>query len=309
MVGFGDFQPLCSGTPSYTWCNLFYRQLLDRASDVLQGVSANPVSAPVGVNPECGIPRVGQEGSISNVANIVVCAVSILVVALLIFLCHRRKAAVGRWELRAFLILYLLTLPLQLLTTGSLLEQGSTALVVLTAIHAAVVVALFWVLIANAIVATQWIEDGTVTSIVPLSIISVIFFGGTLYIALDVALGITQAVGGLSNPPERIKSIPLFVLTSIWPPVSVIIYLVIMSYIVLQVLNEIRPLWYYILSAALFVLAQLAWFLLGKVICKGSNQKIDGSFVATILETMAVWVLYLAWRSITEETWDEDFHY
>lgn len=309
MVGFGDFQPLCSGTPSYTWCNLFYRQLLDRASQVLTGVSADPVSAPVGVNPQCGIPRVGQEGSISNVANIVACGVSILVVSVLIFLCHRRKAAVGRWELRAFLILYLFTLPLQLLTTGSLLEQGSTALVALTAIHAGVVVALFWVLIANAIVATQWIEDGTMTSIIPLSIISLIFFGGTLYIALDVALGITEAVGGLSNPPERIKSIPLFVLTSIWPPVSVIIYLVIMSYIVLQVLNEMRPLWYYLLSAALFVLAQLAWFLLNKVICKGSNQKIDGSFVATILETLAVWVLFLAWRSITEETWDEDFQY
>lgn len=76
------------------------------------------------------------------------------------------NVSIGRWELRAFLILYLLTLPLQLITTGSLLEQGSTALVVLTAIHAGVVVALFWVLIANAIVATQWIEDGTMTSIV-----------------------------------------------------------------------------------------------------------------------------------------------
>jgi len=309
MVGFGDFQPLCSGTPSYTWCNLFYRQLLDKASQTLQGVSADPASAPVGVNPQCGIPRIGHEGSISNVANIAACGASILVTLVLIFICHRRKAAVGRWELRAFLILYLLTLPLQIVTNGSLLEQGSTALVALTAIHAGVVVALFWVLIANAIVATQWVEDGTMTSIIPLSIIALLLFGGTLYIALDVALGFTQAVGGLSNPPERIKSIPLFVLTSIWPPVSVIIYLVIMSYIVLRILNELRPIWFYLLSAALFVLSQLAWFLLSKVICKGANQKIDGSFVATILETAAVTVLFLAWKSITEETWDEDFHY
>lgn len=309
MVGFGDFQPLCSGTPSYTWCNLFYRQLLDRASQVFNDISADPTSAPVGVNPQCGIPRVGQDGSISNVANIAACGASILVILVLILICHRRKAAVGRWEIRAFLFLYLLTLPLQIITNGSLLEQGSTALVVLTAIHAGVVVALFWVLIANAIVATQLIEDGTMASIVPLIIVSLIFFGGTLYIALDVALGITDAVGGLSSPPERIKSIPLFVLTSIWPPVSVIIYLVTMSYIVLRVLNETRPMWYYLLSAALFVLSQLAWFLLSKVICKGSNQKIDGSFVATILETAAVSVLFRAWKSITEETWDEDFHY
>lgn len=41
-----------------------------------------------------------------------------------------------------------------------------------------------------------------------------------------------------------------------------------MSYIVLHILNETRPMWYYLLSAALFVLAQLAWFLLSRVICR-----------------------------------------
>jgi hypothetical protein len=41
-----------------------------------------------------------------------------------------------------------------------------------------------------------------------------------------------------------------------------------MTYIVLAVLNEVRPMWFYILSAALFVLSQLDYFLLSKVICK-----------------------------------------
>lgn len=44
-------------------------------------------------------------------------------------------------------------------------------------------------------------------------------------------------------------------------------------------------------------IAHLASF---QVICKGTDAKIDGSFVATILETASVVVLYLAWRSITE---------
>lgn len=65
-----------------------------------------------------------------------------------------------------FLVLYLISLPLQLLTTGSLLQQGSTPLVVLTAIHVGVVVALFWALLANAIVATQVVEDGSFASLV-----------------------------------------------------------------------------------------------------------------------------------------------
>jgi Chitin synthase export chaperone len=72
----------------------------------------------------------------------------------------------GRVELRTFLSIYLLTLPLQLITTGSLLTQGSTSLVVLTALHAGAVAALFWSLLANAIVATQVVEDGTLSSLI-----------------------------------------------------------------------------------------------------------------------------------------------
>lgn len=309
MAHFGEFRALCSETPSYPWCNLFYRQLLRESPSSLTGLSADQASAPVGIDPQCAIPRVGHEGSISNIANIVACALSMLVVGLLIFLCNRRKAAVGRIELRTLLCVYFLTLPLQLLTTGSLLEQGSTALVVLTAIHAALVVALFWALLSNALVATQIVEDGTMASVAPLTILSLIFFGGTLYICLDVALGITNIIGGLSNPPERIRSIPLFVLTSIWPAASAVIYLALMSYIVLHILNETRPMWFYLLSATLFVLSQLAWFLLSRVICRGSNQKVDGSFIATVLETAAVFVLYLGWRSITEESWDDEYPY
>ena len=37
-----------------------------------------------------------------------------------------------------------------------------------------------------------------------------------------------------------------------------------------------------------------------QVICNGTHAKIDGSFVATILETATVAVLYFAWCSITE---------
>lgn len=308
MIHFGDFQSLCADTPSYPWCNLFYRQLLRGSPSTLTGISSDPASAPVGINPQCGIQRLGHNGSISNVANIAVCGASIFFTAFLIYICNRRKAAVGRVELRTFLGLYLLTLPLQLLTTGSLLEQGSTALVVLTAIHAGVVAGLFWALLANAIVATQVVEDGTLSSLIPYYIFTVIFFAVTTYISLDVALGITTAIGGLSSPPESLHSIPLFVLTSIWPGACAVIYLILMAYIVLHVLNETRPMVYYILSAALFVLSQLAWFLLNKVICKGSSAKVDGSFIATLLETAAVGVLYLAWRSITEESWDDDYY-
>jgi Chitin synthase export chaperone len=91
-----------------------------------------------------------------------------------------------------------------------------------------------------------------------------------------------------------------------------------MTYVVLIRLEERKPMWYYTLAAALFIISQLAWFLLGRVICnvrfclsiswvmfiffgsQGSKQKVDGSFIATILETASVVAIYLGWQSITE---------
>ncbi|KII91413.1 hypothetical protein PLICRDRAFT_105350 [Plicaturopsis crispa FD-325 SS-3] len=308
MTRFGDFDFLCTNVPSYPWCNLFYRQLENKSSGTLTGLSATAASAPVGVNPSCGILKAGQSGSLGNIANIIVCALSMVFVTGLIVLATRRKAAVGRIELRTFLILYLITLPLQLLTTGAVLEQGSTALVVLTAIHAGVLAGTMWALVANGLVATQIVEDGTLSSMIPYYFVTLVFFAATTYISLDVGLSITH-VFGPSSPPQALGSIPLFVLTSIWPGAAALIYLGIMTYIVLAVLNEVRPMWYYILSAILFILSQLAYFLLSKVICKGSNSKVDGSFIATLLESAAVGTLYLAWRSITEESWDDDMYY
>jgi hypothetical protein len=308
MTRFGDFAILCRQTPSYPWCNLFYRQLLDKAPTLLTGVSEDPKSAPVGVNPECGIPNAGSDGSLANIANILACAFCMVFVGLLIVWASRRKAAVGRIEIRVFFILYFLTLPLQLITTGSFIEQGSTSLVIISAIHAGVVVALFWALLANALVATQVVEDGTLSSLVPFYFLSLSFFAATTYISLDVGLGFTKTLG-ISTPPQSLHSIPLFVLTSIWPPLAAILYFAIMAYIVLAILNEIRPMWYYTLSAALFILSQLDYFLLNEIICRGSSQKIDGSFVATLLETGAVGVLFLAWKNITEEYWNDDPYY
>ena len=75
-----------------------------------------------------------------------------------------------------------------------------------------------------------------------------------------------------------------------------------MTYVVLGILRERRPMGFYFAAAIAFVLSQLAWFLLGKVICKNTDSKIDGSFVATVLETVAVWLLFFGWKSITEGT-------
>ncbi|KAG9311936.1 chitin synthase III catalytic subunit [Chiua virens] len=304
---FGDYATLCSQVPSYTWCNLFYRQVLQNDPSLLTGLSANPATAPVGVNPECGIPLVNTGGSLGNIANTIACGLSFFVVVALIVFCNRRKAAVGRSEIRIFFGFYLLTLIFQILTNGSVIQQGTKGLVIVTAIHAALVATLFWTLLANGIVATQIVEDGALSSLIPFAIISIFFFVATTYIALDVALLFNDTFGP-SNPQEALNSIPLFVLTSIWPGAAALIYFGMMLYVVIGVLSEIKAVWYYVISVVLFVLSQLDYFLLSKVICRGASMKVDGSFIATLLETAAVVFLYFGWRGITEADWDDDYY-
>ena len=143
----------------------------------------------------------------------------------------------------------------------------------------------------------------------------------TTYISLDVALTISSTFEP-GNPKNSLHSVTLFVLTSVWPgayvfflpcpsmrhcryltstsPSAALLYYILMTWVVVVVLREMRPLVYYALAGFLFILAQLAYFLLSRPICTGTNAKIDGSFLATVLETASVFVLYLAWRSITE---------
>ncbi|KAG6824434.1 hypothetical protein H0H87_011718, partial [Tephrocybe sp. NHM501043] len=172
MTRFGDFAPLCTSTPSYPWCNLFYRQLQRTSVTTFLNASADPKTAGVGINPTCFIPPTfttdpdAATPHLGNIANILACGLSFIFTLLLIWLAHRRKAAVGRIEIRTLLGIYAVTLPLNAITTGAFLQQGSTALVVLTALHAGFVAAFFWALLANALVATQVVEDGTWSSLV-----------------------------------------------------------------------------------------------------------------------------------------------
>jgi len=38
-----------------------------------------------------------------------------------------------------------------------------------------------------------------------------------IYISLDIALGITTVIGGVSDPASDLRSIALFVIMNIWP--------------------------------------------------------------------------------------------
>ncbi|KAH7092854.1 chitin synthase III catalytic subunit [Auriculariales sp. MPI-PUGE-AT-0066] len=313
MTRFGSFDWPCTNVPSYPWCNLFYHQFVHHGeqSVLTSSLSSNAQTAAVGINPICGIPRLNKaaaDGSdLGNIANTIIAGISVFLVIGMLTRVGRRKAAVARVEFRVFLAAYAVSLVLQILTLGSYFSQGSTVLAALTAIHAGVVAAMFWFLLANAIVSTQIVEDGTPASVIPLAIFGTAFFVGTLYVSLDTAFNWTSAF--VANPPQDMNNIALFILTSVWPGVAAIAYFVVMLYVVFVMLQEIKPMLWFIASFVVFALSQLDVFLLSKTICKGTDGVVDGSFVATLLETASVGLLYAGWLSITEEDWSDDLFY
>jgi len=131
---------------------------------------------------------------------------------------------------------------------------------------------------------------------------------------------LSSLVSGQECKSRDLNATYLFILTlSGHLSSAALMYFGIMLYIVLRILNEIRPVLFYVIAAILFVLSQLDYFLLSKIICRvrdgsrimrgilligrylqGSSMKVDGSFIATILETACVVTLYFAWRGITE---------
>lgn len=121
---FGAFKPLCRGVPSYTWCNLFFRQvsacsrprpeiyahlvllpqLAHKSPETLTGLSANAATAPVGINPQCGIPRAVSSAPgtshLGNIADVLSCALCFLFALFLVRHAGKRNAAVGKYSSR-----------------------------------------------------------------------------------------------------------------------------------------------------------------------------------------------------------------
>ncbi|KAL7422672.1 hypothetical protein Q5752_001963 [Cryptotrichosporon argae] len=327
---FGSFGWICRHTV-LPQCNLFFAQLYNHDSDLTTlfpsssllysdyNVTSTSVTddtnvmaarsvAGTGVGASCEIARAGH-GSKGDIALMVVSALSLLIAAALAAHATKRRAAVGRVELRTLFVLYGVLCALQLVDMSSVLEQGSTGIIIVSAIHTALFVTFFWLLLANAVIATQVVEDGTPAALVPLSLGAVLFFVPTLYVALSVGFRWNTVFQISSTDPADLKSTALFVLTLLWPALAALIYVALMLYIIVFYLAEVKPAVFLVGAAALFIGAQVIFFLVAQPLCNASNGKLNSAFISTLLDTLAMIALHFAWIAITEEDWAEEGPY
>jgi hypothetical protein len=238
--------------------------------------------------------------NLANLGSILVCGIAILVAVFLLLRSERKAAAVGRREMQVFLLGYIIISICEIFTVGGFpldtnVRQGFSA------VHLAAIVATVWILMLNAVVGFQLLDDGTPMSLGLLIGSAAALFIGTGYIALDTAFNWTGYFESSHRGSNR--NTGLYVLYQLCPLVFLFVYFVLASILVLRVLGERRPMIYLISAALLFAIGQIFNYVISVHICKPTNGKIDGAFFETIFTLLSVVAVWVFWSSITEDDW------
>ncbi|PHH60803.1 hypothetical protein CDD81_1154 [Ophiocordyceps australis] len=237
---------------------------------------------------------------LGNLGSILLCAVAIATSAWLLLKSEKKRAAVGRREMQLFLIGYMIMSICEIFTVG-VFPLNKTVRIAFTGIHIGMIIATTWVLMLNAIVGYQLLDDGTPLSVGLMVASAAALFIGTGYIALDTGYQWTGFWDSSYEPPNR--NVALYVLYQLIPLIFLVAFYVLEAILVLRVLGEIRPMFFLTAAALVFALGQVFNYAISKYICDGTNGKIDGALFETLLTLVAVVLVWIFWSSITEDDW------
>ncbi|TDZ28092.1 Chitin synthase export chaperone [Colletotrichum spinosum] len=246
-----------------------------------------------------GIPLSGGR-KLGNLGSILLCFLAILTTVYLYLRSERKKAAVGRREMQLFLIGFAIVEFCEIFTVGEF-PLNETARIAFTGIHIGMIIATTWILMLNAVVGYQVVDDGTPLSIGLIIGSAIVLLGGTLYITLDTGLQWTGYWNSSYQPPNR--HIALYVLYQLVPLIFLAAFFVLEAILVIRILGEMRPMIYLIGALLLFAIGQIFNYVVSSHICNGAMGKIDGALFETLFTLLAVVTVWSFWSSITEDDW------
>ncbi|KAI8964979.1 chitin synthase III catalytic subunit [Daldinia sp. FL1419] len=247
-----------------------------------------------------GIPLSGDGRYLGNLGSILLCGIAIVVSALLLLRSERKKAAVGRREMQLFLIGYIIIEICEIFTVGEF-PLNETARIAFTGIHIGMIIATTWILLLNAVVGYQILDDGTPLSMGLMLLSGAILFVGTGYITLDTGFHWTNEF--ITRADDHYRNIALYVLYQLAPLVFLVAFFVLEAVLVLRILGEIRPMLYLTGAALLFAIGQIFNYVISPYICNGTSGKIDGALFETLFTLLSVIMIWVFWSSITEDDW------
>ncbi|KAI5787087.1 chitin synthase III catalytic subunit [Geopyxis carbonaria] len=283
MSQFGNFHDFCRDS-TLPICNTGSQYTLEKQC-VLEGFAAG-------------------NGRIRNLGSILICAIAVIFAGLLFWFSERKRAAVGRREMQVLLVAYAVVSITEIFSVGGFLTDR-TVLVWFSAIHIGAITATCWLLLINAIVGYQLIDDGTPLSIGLTVASGIVFLVGVGFIAIDT--GFDSPAGEFPvTDRSTLKHYALYVLYLLFPLILVVGFFILESVLVLGVLRETRPMVLLSLSAFSFAVGQIFNFVVSVHLCKATSGKIDGALFESLFTLLAMICLWFFWNTITEDEWPED---
>jgi hypothetical protein len=233
--------------------------------------------------------------------SILLAGIAIATAGFLLLRSEKKRAAVGRREMQLFLIGYIIISICEIFSVGEF-PLNSTVRVAFSAIHIGMIIATCWILMLNAVVGYQIIDDGTPLSIALIVISAAVLLIGTGYIALDTGFSWTGYWDSSYDGPRN-RNVALYVLYQLVPLIFLVAYFVLEAILVVRILGETRPMIYLAAAALLFAIGQVFNYAVSKYICDGTSGKIDGSLFQTLFTLLSVIMVWVFWSSITEDDW------
>ncbi|ERF74003.1 hypothetical protein EPUS_03817 [Endocarpon pusillum Z07020] len=250
----------------------------------------------------CRLTGISLSGDryLANLGSILVAFIAILVTIYLLIRSNKKAAAVGRREMQVFLLGYIIIEICEIFTVGGFPLNHSVRKG-FSAVHVAAIAATCWVLLLNALVGFQLLDDGTPVSLALLVGSASAIAIGTGYIALDVGFSYTGFFDSTYGPPNR--AIGLYVLYQLFPLVCLVVFFICETILVLRVLGEKKPMRDLVIAALLFAIGQIFQYVISVHLCNSTNGRINGAFFETLFTLLSVVAIWKFWSEITEDDW------
>ncbi|KAI9790817.1 MAG: Chitin synthase, class 7 [Peltula sp. TS41687] len=201
--------------------------------------------------------------------------------------------AVGRKEIITFFYLYMSLTVCSLILDSGVIPPGSPSHPYFTAVQNGLTSALCMCLLINGFVGFQLYEDGTRLSIWLLRLASLAMF------LITGAISICTFKGWVGMGPT--KTVGLFIVLYLFSGFCLLIYALLQFALVLNTLQDRWPLGDIAFGVIFFGIGQVSLYVFGDTICNSAQHYLDGLFVATICNLLAVMMVYKYWDSITKE--------
>jgi hypothetical protein len=219
--------------------------------------------------------------------------VALIMTVIMVLHVRGKFTAVGRKEITTFFYLYMLLTFISLCVDAGVIPQGSEPYPYFVSIQNGLTSALVTCLLINGFVGFQLYEDGTPLSVWLLRICSFVGF----VISFLISIATFKSWAGLSPT----NTIGLFVVLYLLNAIQLFVYVAMQIFLVTRTLQDRWPLGDITFGVFFFAVGQVLLYAFSSKICVAVSHYVDGLFLATTCNLLAVMMVYKYWDSITKE--------